>query len=119
MGMKGKKMNDTITKFDDYISFDRVKYGENNFTYSKIFDFRNGYGASVILGESTNNKFELAVFKRIDKTLSYCSSTSLTNDVIRNIDLDQINGLLEKIKRKEFNDNSQLAGIEEITSVTT
>ena len=61
------------------------------------FQFDNGYGASVITDGygKENELLELAV----TKNGGLCYTTKITGDVIGNLTLEEVNKLLDKIKK--------------------
>ena len=64
-----------------------------------IFEFENGYGASVLTGRiaygGSNGLFEIAVTKN-----GYlCYDTPITNDVIGYLTIDELLKLLDDIER--------------------
>ena len=79
-------------KFDNRFK----KWGDS---YSHIFKFENGYGASVIKHYGSygyaEDLFELAVLDSIGR-LSY--DTPITDDVIGHLTNDEVLKLLERIK---------------------
>lgn len=66
--------------------------------YQKIYEFDNGYGASVVCNFGTygakDGLFEVAVLKGDD----ICYDTPITNDVVGWLDFAGVADILEKIK---------------------
>ena len=70
--------------------------------YQYLFEFDNGYGASVIKGPGTygyeEGLYELAVLKSDGEGQSYiCYDTGITSDVIGYLSVEDVNNLLDKI----------------------
>jgi hypothetical protein len=62
---------------------------------SKIF-FDNGYGVSVINGESIEGEYELAIITSEDGGIIY--DTPITNDVITNLTKDDVTRYMREIQ---------------------
>ena len=64
----------------------------------KVYEFDNGYGASVIMGPHTygghKGLWELAVLENG----SLCYDTPITNDVIGHLNEEEVNNYLNLIK---------------------
>ena len=69
----------------------------------KLYKFANGYGASVICHDGSyggpykkdgDNLWELAVLKGED----LCYDSSITDDVVGRLTMDEVNSYLEKIQ---------------------
>lgn len=67
-----------------------------------LFEFENGYGASVISGfgayGNSISPYELAVIRWFGDTFELDYTTPLTDDVIGWLTEEEVNGLLDKIK---------------------
>jgi hypothetical protein len=81
---------------DNLIEFVKDDYG-----VQYLFDFNNGYGASVIKSEGSyggrQGLWELAVMSGSGKELNLCYSTDITDDVLGHLSIEQVNETLEKI----------------------
>ena len=89
----------SITSFDKYIKSHRLEKD----SVACVYQFENGYGASIIRGEHTYGGdlglFELAVLKFIsDDDFMLCYDTPITEDVIGYLSLDELAPLLQQIK---------------------
>ncbi|UZV40833.1 hypothetical protein [Listeria phage LP-P111] len=97
MAEQGVKYMKTIAnEYKEYILEHKKK---NQFESEQtIYRFKNGYGASVIK-EYMGSGVELAVIQFInDKNWELEYSTSVTNDVLRNLTHEQLIEKLEEIK---------------------
>jgi len=74
---------------DSFVTEKNSYYGKNQTKYS----FPNGYGASVISGESIR-QFEVAV---LEADGSLCYDTQITDDVISGLDVEGVYKTLYKI----------------------
>ena len=74
---------------DSFVTEKNSYYGKNQTKYS----FPNGYGASVISGESIR-QFEVAV---LEADGSLCYDTEITEDVIAGLDVEGVYKVLDKI----------------------
>jgi len=74
---------------DSFVTEKNSYYGKNQTKYS----FPNGYGASVISGESIR-QFEVAV---LEADGSLCYDTQITDDVISGLDVEGVYKILDKI----------------------
>jgi hypothetical protein len=67
-----------------------------------VFEFENGYGASVISGYgaygNSISPYELAVIRWVGDKFELDYTTPITDDVIGYNTLDEINELLDQIK---------------------
>ena len=93
----------SITSFDKYIKSHRLEKDSN----SCVYQFENGYGASIIRGKHTYGGdlglFELAVLKFIsDDDFMLCYDTPITEDVIGYLSLDELAPLLQQIKELPY-----------------
>jgi len=74
------------------------KEGNNSFNDQVVYEFNNGYGASVVSGQHTyggnEGLLELAVLKQG----RLCYSTEITNDVIGHLEAEEAMKILERIK---------------------
>ena len=69
------------------------------YNYHKVFQFDNGYGASVVCNSmsygSQDGLFEVAV---LDKDGNITYDTPITSDVCGFLDFDNVADILDKIK---------------------
>ena len=89
----------SIAMYDKYIKLHRLEKD----SVSCVYQFENGYGASIIRGTHTYGGdlglFELAVLKFIsDDDFMLCYDTPITEDVIGYLSLDELAPLLQQIK---------------------
>ena len=89
----------SIAMYDQYIKI----YKHLPHHISCVYQFENGYGASIIRGKHTYGGdlglFELAVVKFIsDDDFMLCYDTPITEDVIGYLSLDELAPLLQQIK---------------------
>lgn len=83
----------------EYILFDRPINGGTQ----QVYQFPNGYGASVVRGPYTyggkDGKFEIAVLKFGDGVrYKLCYDTEITDDVLGHIEPSDVDGILHKIQ---------------------
>ncbi|MBC1353801.1 hypothetical protein HB837_15425 [Listeria innocua] len=93
-------MKTIANEYKEYIKEHVLEHEENNqFGIGQtIYRFKNGYGASVIK-EYMGPGVELAVIQFIDDNFwDFEYSTSITNDVLRNLTHEQLIEKLEEIK---------------------
>ncbi|HAA6517443.1 TPA: hypothetical protein P8761_002202 [Listeria monocytogenes] len=97
-------MKTIANEYKEYINEHILEHEENNQfgIRQTIYRFKNGYGASVIK-EYMGPGVELAVIQFInDKNWELEYSTSVTNDVLRNLTPEQLVEKLEEIKQMTF-----------------
>lgn len=93
-----------ITVSEKYKEFIERTTVEASIVYSDkeqtIYNFDNGYGASVVVLPPITNGLEVAVFSRGNHGWEIDYSTDVTDDVISNIsDKSELDEILERIKR--------------------
>lgn len=93
-------------KYENYL----IKEIEKFYGIQKIYKFDNGYGASVVKNDLSyggdEGLFELAVIKFNKKNkIKICYDTHITNDVIGWLTLENVDELLEEIKK--LNENGE------------
>ena len=88
----------SIAMYDQYIKI----YKHLPHHISCVYQFENGYGASIIRGKHTYGGdlglFELAVVKFISDDFMLCYDTPITDDVIGYLSLHELAPLLQQIK---------------------
>jgi hypothetical protein len=95
-----------VSSDDDKISFKDLIFTTDNFLYmSGILmqrarcKFKNGYGASVIIGDHSyggpDGLYELSVFHGD----SICYSSGITEDVIGRLSEEEVEAYLDKIRK--------------------
>ncbi|EIX7348073.1 hypothetical protein MK617_002733 [Listeria monocytogenes] len=93
-------MKTIANEYKEYINEHILEHEENNQfgIRQTIYRFKNGYGASVIK-EYMGTGVELAVIQFTnEKNWELEYSTSVTNDVLRNLTPEQLIEKLEEIK---------------------
>lgn len=95
--MKNMEIRDEISEMNDVLEVNTMLDG-----WQIVFNFQNGYGASVI-NHSGSYGLELAVIKFWDETpyeceWNICYDTSITNDVIGHLTIEELRLVVNKIK---------------------
>jgi hypothetical protein len=82
----------------------RIKAGRSDYGYQEIHSFKNGYGASVVMGDHTyggdQGLYELAVIKfgEDDDDWEIAYDTPITGDVVGFLTYKDVEALLVQIE---------------------
>jgi len=82
----------------------RIKAGRSDYGYQEIHRFKNGYGASVVMGDHTyggdRDLYELAVirFGEDDDDWEIAYDTPITEDVVGFLTREDVKNLLVQIE---------------------
>jgi hypothetical protein len=80
-----------------------IKTVEDDYGIQHLYDFKNGYGASVIKSRGSyggrQGLWELAVMTVNGEHMDLCYSTYITEDVLGHLSIEQVNETLEQISK--------------------